>query len=345
MRLDEATGAGRIALLHHWDTDGVSSAALVVRALRERGWSGEALFVCPELGAYEIGPELRERIAGLEPDAVFLLDYNVNAADVDALAEACGAPVALIDHHKPRTPEAALDRGRTTVLNPVAGGGGEREYPSTTWVLEQHLGVEPRWLVDMGIVGDLGYRAPDWFGALGEESRRLDSAPWSFDQLYEAGQLVDALYKVNDRAAVEAAATFLATADGLDDVLGNAEWCEIARDVDAEMARLRAVVPQAMDGALVFAADTHMNLASALTRLLAREHEGVPVVVINGTYYEDARQFYVRNLASEVVTSAIATATERGWSAGGKDSVFAAIVPTSDAEAFLDELVGLVEVK
>ena len=92
----------------------------------------------------------------------------------------------------------------------------------------------------------------------------------------------------------------------------------------------------------MFHLDTHMNLTSALTRHLSREHAGRPVIVMNSAYYPDADQFYVRNVVGDAVSTAIATATERGYSAGGKDSVFAAIVPRSDSEGFLDELITLV---
>ncbi|GAB4276561.1 MAG: DHH family phosphoesterase [Coriobacteriia bacterium] len=341
--LGRALGSDRVALLHHWDADGVCSAALAVRKMRAGGWRGEPTFVCPELGEYGVSEELAVRIADLAPGAVIVVDYNVSAGHQGLLAETTGAPVLILDHHRPRSPEAGKTRGTISVVNPAADGASEWEYPACTFVLETVLGAGPRWLVDVGIVGDLHHRAVDWFEQLEADGRGIRGAGYSFDDLFEASLLIDAHYKVNDRQGVETATEFMVRAEGLADVLGREDWRDVKSRVDREMERLLAVQPELRGKGAVFRLDTPMNLTSALTRRLARENPDRSVVVINASFLEDADQFYVRNVEPRVAATAIETALSKGYSAGGKDSVFAAVVPKEDSSAFLDEVLSLVD--
>jgi hypothetical protein len=332
-------GTERVAILHHWDTDGVCSAAIAACALTGGGYTGSFEFVCAPMGVYAVDEDVLERMRAAEPDLVYLVDYNVAAEDTEALAATVDAPVRVIDHHRPRSPRAGADRDSITVLNPVAGGAVETEYPATTWVLGSNAPMERAWMVHIGIVGDLGHRAEAWF----EERAMLSGADYGCAELFEASQLIDALYKVNDRGAVEEAARWLKDADvSLDEVRSRSEWRELQHRADDEMRRIRAVAPCEVGPALLFNIDTRMNLTSAYTRKLAKTHDG-PVVVINTAYYEGAEQIYARNIEPETSAAAIDLAVGRGYSAGGKDSVFAGIVPNEETPGFIEELVGLIE--
>jgi hypothetical protein len=164
----------------------------------------------------------------------------------------------------------------------------------------------------------------------------------AYEALSRGSELIDALYKANDRPAVEAAVAFLSDAAGLDDVLANEGWREVASHVEAEMERLRIVEPEPVGSFLVYRVSTPMNLISALTRHFAHTRDE-RVLVVNDGYDPRADQVYVRNVDGAGVARALDVATERGLSAGGKSSVFAAIVPKDVSVEFAEELVRVMD--
>jgi single-stranded DNA-specific DHH superfamily exonuclease len=56
---------GPIVVLSHFDADGLSAAAILVRALRQAGWNSEPLVIGKTGSPWEV--ETRDRIAALKP--------------------------------------------------------------------------------------------------------------------------------------------------------------------------------------------------------------------------------------------------------------------------------------
>lgn len=100
---------GRIIVVADFDTDGATSCALVVRALREMG-AADVDYLVPNRFEYGYGltPEIVALAAEREPVLIVTVDNGISSVEGVAAAKARGIRVLITDHHLPgaRLPEA-----------------------------------------------------------------------------------------------------------------------------------------------------------------------------------------------------------------------------------------------
>ena len=306
--------AGKLAVVHHWDSDGIASAAIVHR-LRP-----DASFYVPRIGLFSAGalPELEGC------DAVLLLDYGVRAREVEALEGRLGVPVAVIDHH--------VNEARGMLFcNPVALGGSEDEWPSTTWVMRRLLGLEGfDDLVAPGLVGDLGSRAASFLDKLETGS--------SLEELLLAANLVDSCYRAVDYQGI-ARARQLLSEGGVQAVLRDSRLRGTLEEVEREFsAVLSSLEPEARGVVVVYRAVTDFYLTSRLGRRLADRHPESIVVLVNRVRRLGSAYVYVRS--QHLSLRAVLESLRAAMHVGGKDKVFVASC-RSDCEEELAELLPL----
>jgi len=110
---------GRVLIVGDFDTDGATSTALMMHALREWGFASVD-FLVPDrfrLG-YGLTPGLVEEASARQPTLIVTVDNGVSSIEGVVAARALGAEVLITDHHLPgaQLPEA------TVMVNPNAGG-------------------------------------------------------------------------------------------------------------------------------------------------------------------------------------------------------------------------------
>jgi single-stranded-DNA-specific exonuclease len=133
----------------HTDVDGLSSGALVLRALERSGARVEMRV--PGKGEHAHSPAFQERLHRAQAEALVVLDMGSRPAPIVP-----GLPTLVVDHHQPDgfPPEAHV----------LSGTGVEPVAPTAllTYVLVSPF-IEPaslEWLAVLGTVGDLGADAP-----------------------------------------------------------------------------------------------------------------------------------------------------------------------------------------
>ncbi|MFP4038580.1 MAG: DHHA1 domain-containing protein [Candidatus Nanohaloarchaea archaeon] len=152
----------RVKILHHWDMDGVASAAIISKILRqERGEEGDDVSI-PLERAYHLSEEEKEGLHDF--DKLIVLDFNLKAEELEELNEFID--VLVVDHHDfDRVPEVDF-------VNP-------REFKADVYVpcskicldIASEFGLEDgvRWIAGMGVIQDFG----------------VDSCPGLFEKLEE----------------------------------------------------------------------------------------------------------------------------------------------------------------
>ena len=128
--IDDAAGlvismrAKRIVVVGDFDVDGATSTALVLRCLREFGFS-DVEYLVPNRFDYGYGltPEIVEVAARRSPQLLITVDNGVSSIDGVAKASDLGIPVLVTDHHLPgdELPAAAA------IVNPNLKGS---QFPS-----------------------------------------------------------------------------------------------------------------------------------------------------------------------------------------------------------------------
>lgn len=314
------SGGGLI--IHHWDADGVCSAALLLRH-RFRGYAN----MTPTIGAFYLSRGQLDYARQF--DEVVVVDMALPEADVKALAE--GGSVTVYDHHH-QAPLCGVEH-----INPVAHGSDQNSYPSCTWVVKKSLGLQVTLLVVLGLVGDREEKlreSPAFWGVVqgyAAESRL------AFEELHNMVQLIDSCYKVGDRDAVMEAARLLTNIEGPDAITANVAWRRNMEVFDEELGRILATPPDEREGVLYVELDTRFSVISAVTRRVAWD-TGRDTVVVNRGFFDEEDQVYCRSGRLDMQPM-IDRARARGFNAGGKRDVLGAIVPKGETDSFVDELV------
>jgi single-stranded DNA-specific DHH superfamily exonuclease len=153
----------RVKILHHWDMDGVASAAIISKILEdERGEKAEDVSI-PLERAYHLSDQEEEDLN--EFDKLIVLDFNLKADELEELNEFID--VLVVDHHDfDRVPEVSF-------VNP-------REFDEDVYVpcskicldIASEFGLEDeiRWIAGMGVIQDFGVDScPELFERLKED--------------------------------------------------------------------------------------------------------------------------------------------------------------------------------
>ncbi|WP_317895130.1 DHH family phosphoesterase [Pyrofollis japonicus] len=307
-------GARKVLVVHHWDADGVASAALLARRLGGRLVGTDV----PRIGVYTA-----EAVPEPPRDALLaVLDYGIPGQEYDKLVERTNTPIAVVDHHAVEPP-----RRLSTYCNPVAlKKGSERDYPGNSLLVYKLLG-EPRdtgdrFLAALGVVGDL-----EAFLKAGREHPGLALAEELLKEtnvsLEEAGRLarsIDSCYRLLDYSCLRYAVRRLAE-DPLgalnDRVLGEA-LAKAEKIVEKALGSLEKLYKDEAIAVYWLSLDAYVT--SAIGRRLAAENPDKVMVLAHYMPREKRGYVYIRSVSKELVGLA-RFLRERGVKPGGKTNV------------------------
>ncbi|MCK5670240.1 DHH family phosphoesterase [Candidatus Bathyarchaeota archaeon] len=318
---------GSILIIHHWDTDGLCSAALILDQLGER----KAETWTPPLGTFYLTEDHIEYARGF--DNVIICDMALPAGNVKAIAEY--AKVIMFDHHHQDPIEGI------THINPVARGASGSDYPSNTWVIKEYLDLPLGLHVFLGFIGDKEQKIKDNPPFWGMVQGYMSDHGVSFDELLELVYLIDSSYKVGDRDSVAEAPHLLRGYRAREDILDNEKWRANLENLEKKLDRVLAEPPAEVDDVQLKRLDTPFAIISQITRRLAWG-TGRDTVVVNTGFFDDQDQMYSRSSTVDY-HGLITRAKELGFNAGGKKDVIGAIIPKSETEKFLEETIEYIK--
>ncbi len=303
-------------ILHHWDTDGITSAALYIRL------HGEDELFTPKIGNFFLDEEDFSTVSSRE--RVVILDMNL--PDAPKLCEF--TEVYIYDHHRAQRVQCAREH-----YNPYLEG---KNYPSCTTVLMERFSLKPDYLVALGIVGDKGPGAAeaDRWGIF----ESLEKEGITLEKLREAAELLDSSFKLNRREEVTENVHLVL--QGLDAVL---EANNLRRNLERIGKEIERWVSRAEDRGkyLYLVMESPYQLISAVTRKLAWEL-GKPAIVVN--HKEDRDEFYIRSPDEDFnALPLIDMAKSLGYRAGGKREVMGAIIPKGEGEKFAERILEVLK--
>jgi hypothetical protein len=210
-----------VIALGHFDADGLSAVAILVRALAADGWQAEPHVIGKGESPWDA--EVGARLAARRPGGLIVADLGTRPDPVLP-----GCPTVVIDHHLP-TGEPA---GATTI-----SGNGLSPEPPTALLAWWAVGgpADLLWLAALGLIGDMAEGAG--FAELAEAQAR-----WGKTALKDATALVNAPRRT---AAADAspALRLLLDGDGPKTITRGAS--DDARALVAAKAEVRAAVEAA----------------------------------------------------------------------------------------------------
>jgi hypothetical protein len=330
---DAVRGKDRVAVVHHWDADGITSAALVIEEVRRVSPGARVHNCSPTIGRWALDEGEVASIRAWAPDLLVIVDLAVRDDDLDAILDGLpGVPALMVDHHRAEVPE----HPRLEYHNPVADGLPETDYPACSWVLRELLDRDMDLLTVMGVFGDRGrgmVDEPIW----GTMQKFLATSEMDWDDMHLLVDLVDSSAKRVDLPSVNAAVGHLLTGwrdpKGLLDL---PEWRDGNDEVETALVRELERGPETVtEGVLVKTIDTPYLVISTAARRLLRTREEEVIVVVNLGYSDEEVQVYVRRKGALDLAPLIPVMRGRGYSAGGKGEVLGVILPNDDMDWLL----------
>ena len=167
-------GAGPVVVVSHFDADGLSAAAILVRALRAAGKPVQPLVIGKVESPWDAA--VGQRISALNPAGLMIVDLGTRP---EAVLPGC--PTLVIDHHVPT--------GEPADAITLSGNGLDPE-PTTAllaWWAAAAFGdqADLLWLAAIGLIGDMAEERG--FPELGQAQAR-----WGKTALRDATSLVNA---------------------------------------------------------------------------------------------------------------------------------------------------------
>jgi single-stranded DNA-specific DHH superfamily exonuclease len=321
---EELTGKGLI--IHHWDTDGICSAKLILEKLKDK----EVANKTPTLGNYYLTEEELEQYT--KYDFVIVLDMNLPEQNILRLAE--NAKVMIFDHH--------LGNVITQVFhhNPVIKGENPDKYPSASWIVNDYLGNDVNLYALLGIIGDHEQKIKN----NPEFSKKIDDFcqqnNLTFEDLHKMVYLLDTNYKIGDKVAVEKAPRSLLEMQNSEEILNNSTWNQNLDNLNNEMNKILEMPNEKINDIIFKKINTPYNIISTITRKVAWD-SGKNTLVINTGYFEDKDQIYMRS--KKDAAPIIKRGKDLGFKCGGKKEVLGAIVPKDKTNMFVEEIILFLE--
>ncbi len=322
-------------VVHHWDADGIASAAMLVRIGVAIDW------LTPRIGSYSAEAIPVKEIQSHD-GLVYVLDYGVPGREYSRLASVLRRPLVVIDHHRVEAWKPLSSQGQ--YCNPVAQGvGSERDYPATAFVLYKVLS-KPRALRDLAVIGVVGDTAawlndPDWQDFI----NKLSGGVLSLGEAEAIVKRIDSCHKLFDHTCTHRAV--LAVAEEPRGVLEDPYYDKALKRIEELNREVeKALKPISETGFVrVYELILDAYVTGHVGRQLAVGHDGVIVLVhwiprLNmGFIYVRSRKYDLSPIASEL--------RRRGYRVGGKDYVFVVEYSKHPPREIVEEIVETIRDK
>ena len=298
-------------IIHHWDTDGITSAALVAKALGLEEFEN----LSPPIGEFRFDERIRRAIE--KADIIYVLDLNL-PEEVEEIRK----ETIFIDHHI----QAKIENPKVKQINPALNG----EYaPSASFVVSQYFGIWNE-LTSLGALGDIGKRALEI-----PKVRKLLTI--NTEEALRLVQLIDSNYVVMDRGGVEKAVKVLLTYD-IKELLEYEPWIRKAEAIEKTINDAIGSL-DLREGFAFITFESPFNVISKVARKVVWELGYRGAVVVNRDFHGKA-QIYVRispELAGKMDMGEIIFALrKKGFNAGGKREVLGCICEKSKVDEALE---------
>ncbi|KAA0008225.1 MAG: DHH family phosphoesterase [Thermoplasmata archaeon] len=312
-------------LIHHWDTDGICSAHLLMKHL-----GAKIRNITPQIGNYYLTDEEMDMLGGF--DGIFIVDMALPEDNIKRLSRS--SEVTVYDHHV----QSYMDFIHH--INPVAKGSRQEDYPSCTWVLKEHFKIDTDLQVVLGIIGDNEHKI--------EENRRFyeivrkfcDRFSTTLEDLVRAVHLIDSNYKLGKKDAVEKIPHYIGEMS-IDDILNCEDWNRNLETIEKEIERALNKRQSVGKNLEMIDIESPYNVISEITRRLAWS-TGKNAVVINRGFFPDKSQIYVRTSTTDL-SNLISKLKSMGYNVGGKPKVLGAIVSKNSTDMVVNEVVKFLE--
>lgn len=312
-----------VLLIHHWDTDGICSASILLQLLQDKIVKS----VVPQLGRYYLVEEEIELASQFEH--IIVADISLPKKDINTLSR--NSQVTVFDHHIQPRYDILLHH------NPILDGFNPLEYPSASVVISKFFQRSFDILSFLGAVGDRGKQIkknPVFWDKL---QGFIEEHKTSFTQILLMAEILDSIHRVGDKKEVEIAPYLLLEHSLPEYILGREAWLNNLIRLEKTVQSILSTPPESIEGVQLKVINTHYNVISNVTRTLSWD-TGKDTIVVNKGLLEDYAQLYVRSV-NKNLQPLISFFMGKGYSVGGKRDVLGALIPINAVDTCIKSIV------
>ena len=315
----------RYLVAHHWDADGVATAALLLMHLPGRGRPEPV-----EIGFYTWKAIPRPA----EGEGLVVVDYGIPGVEYDRLAVEERLE-AVVDHHRVPPPERFK-----AYCNPVSLGlAGEADYPGAS-VLTYHILASPeddasKGLSALGAVGDLApyYDSGRSHPGLKVAESLVEGTRYTLKRLRRVADLVDSAYRILDHKCLARAA--MAASEGGVEALESLPCLSKAYERSTTLLREALELLEGPTllpaGVRLYRLEMNAHVTSAVGRRLASKNPDSIVALLHVIPELGVARLYVRSVSKPLAALRESLAS-MGVRVAGKESVIVVEAPANKAD-------------
>jgi len=297
-------------IIHHWDCDGICSAALLKNIVNDELLVPNDFF---------LNDEEKKYIKKRNPAKIYLADIALPGKDINFLKNV--SELYVFDHHKRK------DREKNFYI--------DENSPSTTFIIKKQYKLKEDFLPVLGAIGDKEEKILDTKYKKDVENV-LEKYNITFNQLLKIAKLLDSNYVLNDFEAVKESVDFvLKNKNNPRAILENEELNENLEKIEKE---IKNNLNYSMENNFVLCEiNTGYRIISKIARILFKKYPDKNILVIN----RKTGNIYVR---SKKDLSFLIENVKKKYLAGGKKDVCGIMLPKNEINEYVEKIKTLVEV-
>jgi len=297
-------------IIHHWDCDGICSAALL------KGIIESELFVPND---FFLNDEEKKYIKKRNPARIYLVDIALPDRDINFLKNV--SELYVFDHHKRK------EREKNFYI--------DENSPSTTFIIKKQYKLKEDFLPVLGAVGDKEEKILDTKYKKDVENV-LERYNIDFSQLLKIAKLLDSNYVLNDFEAVKESVDFvLKNKNNPETILYDEKLNKNLEKIEKE---IKNNLNYSIENNFVLCEiKTEYRIISKIARILFKKYPNKNILVIN----RKTGNIYVR---SKKDLSFLIENAKKKYLAGGKRDVCGIILPENEINEYVEKIKTLIEV-
>ncbi|ACX71932.1 phosphoesterase RecJ domain protein [Methanocaldococcus vulcanius M7] len=301
-------------IIHHWDTDGIVSAVLAIKALNLEDF----INITPPIGEFRFDNRIWKEIEKAEK--IYVLDLNL-PQEVENIEK----ETIFIDHHI----QKRIKNPYVKQINPVLDG---RDFPSASFVVSEYFSLW-NYLSALGAVGDIGERA----FSIKKVLELLNEKDISKEEALKLVQLIDSNYIVMERESVEKSVNVILELEPKE-LLEYEKWNKNVEMINNAIEDAISNI-KVKDNIAFIEFESKFNIISKVARKVVWEMSYDGAIVVNKNF-NGKGQIYFRissNLVDKIkMNEIINTLKSKGFNAGGKKDVLGCICDKKEIDEVLN---------
>lgn len=305
-------------IIHHWDTDGLCSAALLHQYFQKLNPELQLISRPPLINNYFL-TDLELTQIKIENFAfIIAVDINFTSATIKKLQELTPRFYWFDHHHRDE---------EITCL-----GKQDAKYLSCSALLTEYLSSTDQSLSVLGKVGDQEEKVE----AHPDVIEICRAQGMNFRDLIHLKDLIDTHYIINDYLGMQQTIQALATAPF--SLLQNDLLQKNYKNIKAEENKILQTTPEIKGKCFCFKLDSPYNILSSVTRKLAKKYP--EQIILNYQEHNGQSNLYARTARPEIdFRPLISVLRQEGWSAGGKKEVIGIALATAQLSGLLNRII------